>query len=161
MEGRSSVAWRKPELAANEQPLFGAPPSKYELGSESSQSRGTPTEYDSISATNTSESRKHGPRSDDGKQVLQVEKTISPLPQATQLPLVTEQQEDEIVPSAAQLMTDINVMKARERELADTIDADESLRRLKAEHAALQQRIAVAEMQAAEMRRKHGAGGSA
>jgi hypothetical protein len=47
----------------------------------------------------------------------------------------------------------INVMRAQERELAHAMEVDESLQRLKAEYAALQQRIAVADMQAAETRR--------
>jgi hypothetical protein len=43
--------------------------------------------------------------------------------------------------------------ESQERELAHAMEVDESLQRLKAEYAALQQRIAVADMQAAETRR--------
>lgn len=151
-----SIPWRKTEMAANEEPLIGAPPGKYEMGSRSSRSWAGPTEVDSVSGANeldTRDTTRYGSRNHEGKQVLQVEKTTSPLPEAAGLPRSPKQPTDRIV-SSAQLATDINVMKASERELAHTIEADESLRKLKAEHAALQQRIAVAEMQAAEAKRK-------
>ena len=148
MDGTTHTAWRKPELAANEQPSAGAPPNKYELGSESSRSLDTPTEFESASTTNTANSSRHARQDDHGKEVLQVEKTMSPLPQATQLTPVAQQTDPIICPAQ------LNVMKAQERELSEAIEADESLRRLKAEHAALQQRIAMAEMQAVEMKRK-------
>lgn len=48
--------------------------------------------------------------------------------------------------------SDINALKARERELAQEIEMDESLQRLKAEQAALQDRIRLAEMKMREFR---------
>jgi len=49
--------------------------------------------------------------------------------------------------------TDINVMKAQERELAERLAASESLQRLRAEHAALQDRIRLAKLKAQELNR--------
>lgn len=46
---------------------------------------------------------------------------------------------------------DINTMEAQERELAHKIEVNDKLQQLKAEHAALQERIRMAEMQAREL----------
>jgi hypothetical protein len=49
--------------------------------------------------------------------------------------------------------TDINVMKAQEREMAEILAANESVQRLRAEHAALLDRIRMAELKAQELNR--------
>lgn len=46
---------------------------------------------------------------------------------------------------------DINTLKAQERELAHKIEVNDKLQQLKAEHAALQERIRMAEMQARDL----------
>lgn len=56
------------------------------------------------------------------------------------------------IPSPVEVTTDdINIMKAQERELAHRVELNESLMKLKAEHAALQERIRLAEMQVREV----------
>jgi hypothetical protein len=49
--------------------------------------------------------------------------------------------------------TDINVMKAQEREIAEVVAANESVQRLRVEHAALVDRIRMAELKAQELNR--------
>ena len=46
---------------------------------------------------------------------------------------------------------DINVLKAQEKELAYKIEVNDKIQKLKAEHAALQDRIRIAEMEAREL----------
>ena len=55
--------------------------------------------------------------------------------------------------SSGTTATDINVMKAQEREMAEVIAANESVQRLRAEHAALVDRIRMAELKAQELNR--------
>ncbi|KIX06846.1 uncharacterized protein Z518_04822 [Rhinocladiella mackenziei CBS 650.93] len=167
-EAKTSQPYAKPELAANEQPHTGAPPTKHEMGIEPPKMYGSSPE--SVPAwTSTGSTLTEG---SDGKQVLQSEKSISPLPEPTLPPLnypvvagsgsekipVDPSGRPEVAQMASTSSTDINVLKAQEREMAEALESDESLRRLKAEHAALQQRIAVAEMQAAEKRKRQALG---
>jgi hypothetical protein len=55
--------------------------------------------------------------------------------------------------SSGTTATDINVMKAQEREMAEVLAANESLQRLRVEHAALLDRIRMAELKAQELNR--------
>lgn len=55
--------------------------------------------------------------------------------------------------SSGTTATDINVMKAQEREIAEVLAANESVQRLRAEHAALVDRIRMAELKAQELNR--------
>ena len=55
--------------------------------------------------------------------------------------------------SSGTTATDINVMKAQEREIAEVLAANESVQRLRAEHAALADRIRMAELKAQELNR--------
>jgi hypothetical protein len=65
-------------------------------------------------------------------------------------PALGGQQQSHSSPATA---TDINVMKAQEREMAEVLAANESVQRLRAEHAALLDRIRMAELKAQELNR--------